>query len=132
MQVDPALVEDINFIRTHKRSHDGTSIIRDDTSCDIDAAATTENPTGRHHEATISLPSESELNNFYQCISEAKGKPVILKLVPSYSSEFVPKVTQFGSIFPKPVTELYDPETLELIYPDLLKKCKQVYSTIKV
>jgi len=32
-----------------------------------------------------------------------------------------------SQIFPKPLTDLFDPTAMSLPYPDLLKKCDEVY-----
>ena len=36
------------------------------------------------------------------------------------------------SVFPLPITELYNPAALDMEYPDLLKECEKVFDTIKV
>ena len=67
---------------------------------------------------------------FFKSISEAKSKPAILKIVEPYSESFVPQASL--PCFPKPISELYDPETLKLPYNDLLKRCKETYNLVQV
>ena len=78
---------------------------------------------------SIHPASTTELDNFYKAINEAKRMPVILKITHPFANTFIPLHSQ--SVFPLPITELYNPATLAMEYPDLLKEC-EVFNTIKV
>ena len=69
-------------------------------------------------------PTEDELEKFYHTLNSSKIKPAILKITPPYSKEFIPRSTDLS--LPLPISQLYDPETLELGYLHLLKKCEEV------
>ena len=60
----------------------------------------------------------------------AKTKPAILKIVQPYAQSFVP--TAALSTYPRPISDLYDPSTLQLNYRDLLAECEKVYDSYKV
>ena len=66
----------------------------------------------------------------FATLNLAVGKAVVLRLVPPYAKELVPKITLPS--YPKPITDLYDPAALLLTYPDLLTECKRVYALYKV
>ena len=60
----------------------------------------------------------------------AKSKPAILKITQPYAESFIPQMSL--SIFPQPITQLYNPKTLQMGYPDLLKESEQVFLKIEV
>ena len=78
----------------------------------------------------IDLPTENEMVIFYNELSKANIKLAILKITHPYSEEFIPKSCL--STFPKPLTDLYNPECLQKEYHELLSECEQVFSTITV
>jgi len=78
----------------------------------------------------ISQPTETELETFYGSISEAKSKPAILRITPPFAEAFIPRLSL--SIFPQPLTEYYNPATLDIGYPDLLRECEKTFESIKV
>ena len=61
-------------------------------------------------------------------MSECKGKPAILLLIPSYNQSYIPNY-ETGCLM-KPLTELHDSAAMTLEYPALLQKCKDVYETV--
>ena len=71
-----------------------------------------------------------ELEKFYHALNSSKIKPAILKITPPYSKEFIPRSTDPS--LPLPISQLYDPETLELGYLCLLKKCEDVARGLRV
>ena len=77
----------------------------------------------------IKPPSQEELNFFYKSLSE-DGKPVILSLIPGFSDSFIPLSVK--GIIPKPLTDLYKDEYLNLSYPELLNKCEEVYNSYSI
>ena len=74
---------------------------------DISAVATTSKPKKG------SKPSSDELECLYKNLSEA-GKPALLSLVPGYCEAYTSQ-----GILPKPLTDLYQEEYLDLTYPNL-------------
>ena len=104
-QVNPANVEDIKFSSTLP----GT-VLR------------------KPHD--VDPPTELELEKFYQALSSSKVKPAILKITPPYSKEFIPQSAKTS--LPLPISQLYDPETLQLDYLSLLKKCEDVAKGLRV
>ena len=78
----------------------------------------------------IDLPTEDELEKFYHALNSSKIKPAILKITPPYSKEFIPRSTDPS--LPLPISQLYDPETLELGYLCLLKKYEEVARGLRV
>ena len=77
----------------------------------------------------IKPPSQQELHLFYKNLSEA-GKPVILSLIPGFSDSFIPLSVK--GIIPKPLTDLFKDEYLNLSYSELLKKCEEVYNSYSI
>ena len=63
-------------------------------------------------------------------ISMAKCKPAILKITPPYSGEFIPTICKDS--FPKPISELYNPEALHMDYLSLLNECETMFESLKV
>ena len=76
----------------------------------------------------VKIPSEAEFDNFYRTLSTSKA--VILSVTPGYCDAFVPK-HETGAL-PKPLTELYKEDYLELPYHDLLSKCNEIFSEIEI
>ena len=74
-------------------------------------------------------PSSQDLDTLYKKLSEA-GKPVILSLVPKYCETYVPLCEQ--EILPKPLTDLFKEEYLDLSYPDLLACCESCYDGLTI
>ena len=74
--------------------------------------------------------TEEQEAKCFATLNIAVGKAIVLRLVPPYAKELVPKITLPS--YPKPITDLYDPAALLLTYPDLLTKCKRVYALYKV
>ena len=74
--------------------------------------------------------TEEQEAKCFATLNLAVGKAVVLRLVPPYAKELVPKITLPS--YPKPITDLYDPAALLLTYPDLLTECKRVYALYKV
>ena len=77
----------------------------------------------------IKPPSQEELNFFDKSLTET-GKSVILSLIPGFSDSFIPLSVK--GIIPKPLTDLYKDEHLNLSYPELLNKCEEVYNSYSI
>ena len=67
---------------------------------------------------------------FFAQLDSAPKKPAILKIVEPYSEQFIPKLCNVA--LPKPLTELYDPDSLHLEYLSLLELCEERFQSIKV
>ena len=72
-------------------------------------------------------PTEEELQTLYRDLAAA-GKPTLLSLVPGYSDEYVP-LSEKG-VLPKPLTDLYNADYMDLAHPDLLVKCEEITVTV--
>ena len=67
------------------------------------------------------LPSTEEMNKFYEELNHCEAKAVVLSLIDPYAEQFVVKS---GNV---PVlSDLYDLKNLDLEYPELLRKCRDV------
>ena len=78
----------------------------------------------------IPQPTAAEINTFYGILNSANKKPAILKIIQPYAESFIPKLSK--AQFPKPITELYDPEALKMDYIELLTECERVFDLISV
>ena len=68
---------------------------------------------------TISPPSEIELNQLFDRLAQCKSRPSILALSRNHSSLYVP--LSLDQNLPSPLSQLYDPENLNLNYMELLE-----------
>ena len=75
--------------------------------------------------ATTSIPSlpvpKSEMDIFYQALNQCETKASVLSLIDPYAEEFVAKSRNVPML-----SDLFEPTNLELKYPELLQKCKDV------
>eukprot|EP00731_Ephydatia_muelleri_P019758 Em0012g583a len=114
MKVIPSEVREISFAH-HK-------------STDQNAVSSGHGNTQAPH--CVNAPSEADLDTFFKTINGAKHKPGILKVVPPYADQFVP--LSFTSLLPPLLTDLYEPEYLQMDYLSLLQKCEDIVKTLKV
>ena len=84
----------------------------------------------RQNKKTVPVPTDHELEAFYKSINESDSKPAILKITDPYHEAFIPKLSR--PMFPQPLSELYNPDTLQLNYTELLKECERVFVNLKV
>ena len=75
-------------------------------------------------------PSEQELDLFYEELNNANKKPAILRITKPYFEEYIPKSSQLD--FPRPLTDLYNPDALRMTYTDLLSESEKIVTDIKV
>jgi len=73
----------------------------------------------------VSASTTQSVNQFFANVSRAGGKPVALSHKEGFSDSYVP--INCLPDFPKPLTDLFYPSFMSLPYPDLLKKCDEVY-----
>ena len=78
----------------------------------------------------IPKPTESERNQFFLDLSKTAGKPVLLSYTAGFSDTYVP-INQLP-YFPRPLTELFDPNAMSLTYTDLLCRCEELYNSYLV
>ena len=83
-------------------------------------------PSEQKKHAQIHKPTENELNQFFVNLSKTEGKPVLLSHTPGFSNLYVP-INQLPN-FPKPLTDLFDSNTMTLSYPGLLQQCDDLYN----
>ena len=70
------------------------------------------------------LPTDTEMEQFFNNLSLCDTKPAILSLVPPHSDSYIPKASL--SNFPKPLPSLRTSDSCKLNYPDLLNSCEKV------
>jgi len=83
---------------------------------------------GKKVKLDIPSPTGDELKEHYSRFMKTKGRPALLSLVPGLNDSFIPKYV--SGLLPKPLTHLYDEDALSLPFPDLLKKCEQIYDEV--
>jgi len=70
------------------------------------------------------LPTDTEMEQFFNNLSLCGTKPAVLSLVSPHSDVYVPKISL--PTFPQPLTSLRNPDHCKLSYPDLLETCENV------
>ena len=78
----------------------------------------------------IDPPTECELEAFFSALNSSTEKPAILKITPPYSKQFIPKLC--NTSLPPPISQLYNPKSLEMDYLALLSECEDVARKLKV
>ena len=76
---------------------------------------------------TVSKPSSDDIKTFYEELSKSNGKPVILSLVPGHNTSYIP-LYEAGTLM-RPLTDLHDPKSMALSYPDLLQQCEEIFNS---
>lgn len=69
-------------------------------------------------------PTQGEITNFYNAISNCGTKPAILSLIPGYSDAYIPKERR--GILPAPLTSLFKESNLELQLEELREQARGV------
>ena len=70
-------------------------------------------------------PSTEQVNKLHDRLSNTVGKPVALSHTPGFSDAYVPLNTLAD--FPKPLTELFNRDAINMSYQDLVEKCSGIY-----
>ncbi len=70
--------------------------------------------------ANCQSPSVEQVHEFYQKISKSKYPPAILKITMPYANQFIPNLC--NPAYPKPITELYNPEMLHENYLSITRR----------
>ena len=58
-------------------------------------------------------------------LSNTVGKPVVLSHTPGFSDAYVP--LNMLADFPKPLTELFSKDAIDMSYEDLVETCSEIY-----
>ena len=129
-----AQVADIDFTTPRsKRKATARELNEDNVNTDEDDNDVSANVVAASSSSISSnlKPQESAIAKFFRQLStKTSGKPVILSLVPEYADAYIPKT--LTSNFPRPLSELFDPNTVNLTFDELLTKCEEVYDTFTI
>ena len=82
-----------------------------------------------HGDLNKIVPTDEELGDLYKVLATC-GKPAILSIVPNYCDDYMPAYVK-GTV-PPPLTNLFKEEYVALPYTELLDRCNQCFSDIKV
>ena len=128
-EVPYAPVSDINFTSAKKlRKNLDESINSLPTSCitssgqgTVTHKRTATTPEATKSKASISVPTVTELNNFYSKLNLCKKKSVALSLIYPFSDCFITKSRHIQTI-----PDLFDKKYLNMEYHNLLEACSNV------
>ena len=70
-------------------------------------------------------PSTEQVNKLHVRLSNTVGKPVALSHSPGFSDAYAPLNTLAD--FPKPLTELFNRDAIDMSYQDLVEKSSNIY-----
>ena len=84
----------------------------------------------KKHKVQIPPPTEDDVKSYCLKLSKLKVKPVLLSIISGFNDSYVPKYV--SGLLPKPLTYLYNEETLSMPYPDLVAKCDEIYGTVLI
>lgn len=70
--------------------------------------------SSRAAKTAVNLPSDEQMDAFYERLSACGRKPAILPLIPKYLDAYVPKASRPG--FPQPLQLLHQPDYLNSEY----------------
>ena len=89
-------------------------------SLDQNKTASRESQSNCQAQTAISsqLVSTEEMNKFLAALNLCETKPVVLSIIDPYAEQFVVKSRNVPVL-----SDLYDPNNLEIDYPELLQKC---------
>ena len=97
-----------------------TLIDSQDTTCADDSQVETTSS-----KATTVIPShpasKSEINIFYEALNQCETKASVLSLLDPYAEQFEAKSRNVPVL-----SDLFEPTNLDLEYPELIQKCKNV------
>ena len=78
----------------------------------------------------VPSPTTEEFHSFFMKLNQAKIKPAILRIIPPYADNFIPKLST--ECFPRPIPDHYNPDMLHVDYIGLVDECERVFDSIKV
>ena len=70
-------------------------------------------------------PSTEQVNKLHVRLSNTVGKPVALSHTPGFSDAYVP--LNALADFPKPLTELFNKDAIDMSHQNLVEKCSDIY-----
>ena len=126
-------VQDINFHSAKKLKEDLDEKIKNFS--EPRPNATTAQPTSLNNLAmptpgvlpncSSAVPSKTEMETLFAKLNECAIKPVALSLVQPYCEQFILKSRDIPT-----TCDLFYPSYLDLTYPELLRKCAEIYLTL--
>ncbi|XP_022084544.1 uncharacterized protein LOC110975965 [Acanthaster planci] len=81
-------------------------------------------------EAAIAPPTSDQLAVFHASLQQVSARPVVHRVMDAYAQEFIPPSAT--DKYPKALSSLHDPDSLDLTYPHFLQKCATVSDSIKI
>ena len=80
--------------------------------------------------STIPAPTQAELDACYAKLFSCDKKPAVLRVLDNYADQFIP--LSRNPTYPKSLSYLYNPATLDMDYLQLLEECERVFADVKV
>ena len=80
--------------------------------------------------SSVKPTSERELEEFIKSVADTKVNPAILKITLPYAEKFIPRLSDAN--FPTPISELYNPDMLNVGYLELISECERLFTDMKV
>ena len=126
----PTYVNEVSYARVKDIDFSSAKKLKENLDTRIDSLDTTchecqVEPPYACRKATTSIPSlpvpKSEMDIFYQALNHCETKASVLSLIDPYAEQFVAKSRNVPVL-----SDLFEPTNLELKYPELLQKCKDV------
>jgi hypothetical protein len=84
----------------------------------------------RKRTQSIPPPTQADLDACYAILYQSDPKPAILRVIDGYADKFFPQSR--NPKYPKPLSYLYDPKTLDYGFLQLLKECEHIYKSVQV
>ena len=124
-KIIPKQVKDIDFRAPKQKKKELEESIHD-----LSENRETEAPANKIKKTeAITKPSKDELENFYATLNNSTKKPGILRILPAYVDQFRSKSSEMSK---QVLTNLYDPENVNLNQEKLLELCKENYVKLKI
>jgi len=124
----PTYVSEVSYERVRNIDFSSAKKLKENLDTQIDSLNTVIScHEGQQSNVTTStaIPShsisEAEMDSFYEELNKCETKASVLSLIDPYAEQFVAKSRNVPVI-----SYLYDPSNLDLDYPELLEKCKEV------
>ena len=114
VQVAAALIANINFTKP-KRG-------QEDRQLCIDSSM---------HETEVAIPTETELNTFFDRLAESSTTVALLSTVPKYSDRFM-NIPVPEPNLPPVLSSLYDEKHRNLTESELTAKCQEVFDGLHI
>ena len=99
-KIEYLAIKDLDFTSALRKKRRLDEVIDSTTSVEANA-----NKYSKIHSATGKKPTEAEITNFFNSLSKCNTKPAVLSIIPTFSKEYVPKLSL--ATFPKPLSTYY-------------------------